>query len=64
VFFISAAPLLRWHRALVARRWTYPHRKAGRPPTAKVIRDLVPPMAGENPTWGYRRVHGELAALG
>ncbi|MFD1522929.1 helix-turn-helix domain-containing protein [Pseudonocardia yunnanensis] len=62
---MSPGTLLRWHDAgLVARRWTYPKRQPGRPPTPQRIQALALQMARENPTWGYRRVHGELVGLG
>jgi hypothetical protein len=61
---VSPRTLLRWHAHLVARRWTYPRRQPGRPPTPEPIRALVLRMARENPTWGYRRSHGELVGLG
>src|SRR5690242_9859782 len=48
---VSPRTLLRWHAQLVARRWTCPRRRPGRPPTASPIRALVLRMARENPRW-------------
>jgi putative transposase len=65
VFFVQPKTLLRWHRELVARKWTSrPAQPSGRPPTAQMVRELVHRFATENPDWGYRRIHGELAGLG
>jgi putative transposase len=61
---VSPRTLLRWHADLVRRRWTYPRRNPGRPRTAQALRALVLEMARDNPSWGYRRIHGELTGLG
>ena len=63
---VSPDTILRWHRNIVRRRWAARsmHGKTGRPATRRNIRALVLRLARENPGWGYRRIHGELAGLG
>ena len=65
VFAVTPATLLAWHRRLVTRKWDYTsRRRPARPPTAAAIRKLVIRIATDNPTWGHRRVQGELVKLG
>jgi putative transposase len=62
---VTPATVLRWHRDLVKQRWTQPRRRhTGGRSTASELRQLVLRLASENATWGYRRIHGELAGLG
>jgi putative transposase len=63
VFLVRPETLLGWHRRLVARRWTYGGQR-GRPRRRAGLRELVKRLATENPTWGYRRITGELRRLG
>jgi putative transposase len=63
-FLVTPETILRWHRALVRRRWTYPHRYAGRPPLGEETVALIVRLSKENPRWGYLRIVGELKRLG
>jgi putative transposase len=63
-FIVTPATLLRWQRELVKHRWSYRHRKTGRPPLDREVSQLIVQMAKDNPRCGYMRIQGELRRLG
>jgi putative transposase len=63
-FLVTPETILHWHRALVRRRWTYSHRRPGRPPLPEKTIELIVRLSRENPRWGYLRIVGELKKLG
>ena len=60
---ITPGTVLRWHRRLVAQKWTCPNR-TGRPPVSAAVATLIEQFATENRSWGYQRIQGELLKLG
>src|SRR6266511_2493083 len=64
-FLVSPQTILRWHRDLVRRKWTFGRvSPGGRPPMSEEVRGLILRMGRENPRWGCIRIRGELAKLG
>jgi transposase len=63
---VTPGTILRWQRDIVRRRWTRRSRRgrSGRPATHRKVRSVTLQLARENESWGYRRIHGELAGLG
>src|SRR3989304_8771528 len=63
-FMVTPQTLLRWHRELVKRKWTYRSTRTGRPPMDPETCELICRMARDNPRWGCVRIQGELRGLG
>src|SRR5262245_41226457 len=61
---VSPDTLLRWHRQLIAMKWTFVRRRPGRRRVMRMIEELIVRMASENPHWGYTRIQGALSNLG
>jgi hypothetical protein len=63
-FIVEPETLLRWHRELVRRKWTFRRKhRGGRPGLDALTTDLIVHLARENPRWGYQRIRGELLKL-
>jgi putative transposase len=60
---VTPATILRWHRHLVARKWTYPSR-SGRPPLPADLAAHIEQLARDNASCGYQRTQDELRKLG
>src|SRR5919201_1111932 len=60
---VTPDTILRWHRRLIAEKWSFPRKRPGRPGTMKKVARLIVRMATENPTWGYSRIQGALKNL-
>ena len=61
---VTPDTILRWHRQLIARKWTFTPKRPGRPGVMKEISTLIVRMATENSAWGYTRIQGALKNLG
>src|SRR5207237_10040167 len=60
---VTPDTILRWHRRLIAEKWTYARKRPGRPGTMKALAAVIERMATEHPTWGYSRIQGALKNL-
>ena len=58
---VTPGTILVWHRRLIARKWTYPHR-TGRPPTDEATVALIAQLGRQNPSWGHPRIHGDRSS--
>src|SRR5206468_9019613 len=57
---VTPDTILRWHRRLIARKWTFTRKQPGRPGTMREIASLIVRMATDNPAWGYSRIQGRV----